>query len=249
MAYGHRGKRDAPFSLRLTFEERARLIDDAGMMPLAAYIKSLIFREDAPKYRTRRRGSPEQLEPVEAVKKAVRARVTEKLKSFIAEVKTKHAQDAQPLLDEKAELVAKQRAERAMLKEQQERRWKAENKARSERLRTGFKGLLDTLTGRAKGIRTANEADAYRAAKRDQEQRDELVLLQMEDRQELQIQFAAMRKKQAQDRRLLARDVVQFLHSAERRSGTDARRSEQERTQEANRPRTGGRDRGPRFEL
>lgn len=58
MAYGHRGKRDAPFSLRLTFEERARLIDDAGTMPLAAYIKSLIFREDAPKYRKRRRGSP-----------------------------------------------------------------------------------------------------------------------------------------------------------------------------------------------
>lgn len=194
-------------------------------------------------------GSPEQLEPVEAVKKAVRARVTEKLKSFIAEVKTKHAQDAHPLLDEKAELVAKQRAERALLKEQQERRWKAETEARSERLRTGLKGLLDTITGRAKAIRTANEVDAYRAAKRDQEQRDELVLLQMEDRQELQTQFAAMRKKQAQDRRLLARDVVQFLRSAERRSGTDARRSEQERTQEANRPRTGGRDRGPRFEL
>lgn len=46
--------RRAPFSLRLTFEERTRLEDSAGSMPLAAYIKSLLFPDDAPKYRKRR---------------------------------------------------------------------------------------------------------------------------------------------------------------------------------------------------
>jgi hypothetical protein len=47
------GKREAPFSLRLTYEERAKLRHAAGHLPLAAYIKSLLFADDAPGYRTR----------------------------------------------------------------------------------------------------------------------------------------------------------------------------------------------------
>lgn len=49
------GKREAPFSLRLSFEERAKLEHRAGSMPLSAYIKSLLFADDAPVYRQRRR--------------------------------------------------------------------------------------------------------------------------------------------------------------------------------------------------
>lgn len=55
MAYGKQGKRPAPFSLRLTFEERARIEAQAGEMPVGAYIKSLLLAEDAPKYRKRRK--------------------------------------------------------------------------------------------------------------------------------------------------------------------------------------------------
>lgn len=55
MAHGKNGKRDAPFSLRLTFEERARIEAQAGEMPVGAYIKSLLLAEDAPKYRKRRK--------------------------------------------------------------------------------------------------------------------------------------------------------------------------------------------------
>jgi hypothetical protein len=47
------GKREAPFSLRLSFEERVKLRHAAGDMPIAAYIKSLLFADDAPVYRTR----------------------------------------------------------------------------------------------------------------------------------------------------------------------------------------------------
>ena len=55
MAYGHRGKkRAAPFSLRLTFEERAQIEANAGSMPVGAYIKSLLLADDAPKFRKRR---------------------------------------------------------------------------------------------------------------------------------------------------------------------------------------------------
>ena len=52
-------KREAPFSLRLTFEERARLEAAAGGEPLSAYIKSVLFAGELPKTR-RRGGAPVQ---------------------------------------------------------------------------------------------------------------------------------------------------------------------------------------------
>jgi hypothetical protein len=46
-------KREAPFSLRLTFEERAALEAAAGDMPLGAYIKAVLFGQDLQKVRQR----------------------------------------------------------------------------------------------------------------------------------------------------------------------------------------------------
>lgn len=56
MRAGEKPERIPPFSLRLTRSERAKLEDRAGSMPLASYIKSLIFAEDAAVYRKRRKG-------------------------------------------------------------------------------------------------------------------------------------------------------------------------------------------------
>ena len=47
-------KRPAPFSLRLTEEERAAIESKAGRMPLGAYIKAAVLDENAPRYRKRR---------------------------------------------------------------------------------------------------------------------------------------------------------------------------------------------------
>ena len=53
-----RRKRPAPFSLRLTQEERARLEQDAGETPLATYIKFRLFNglPELSTYRLRRPG-------------------------------------------------------------------------------------------------------------------------------------------------------------------------------------------------
>lgn len=56
MREGQKPERIPPFSLRLTKDERAKLEDRAGSMPLASYIKSLIFADDAATYRKRRKG-------------------------------------------------------------------------------------------------------------------------------------------------------------------------------------------------
>ena len=48
-----KGKYPPPFSLRLTFEERARLEKEAAGMSLGAYIRSRLLGEDATPRRTR----------------------------------------------------------------------------------------------------------------------------------------------------------------------------------------------------
>ena len=62
MSAGKRVDRRAPpFSLRLTFQERAKLEQQAGALPLSAYIKSVVFSENAPMYRQRRKAAePDQ---------------------------------------------------------------------------------------------------------------------------------------------------------------------------------------------
>jgi hypothetical protein len=51
--HGKRKKREAPFSLRLTFEERAKLEEAANGIPLGAYIKAVLFGRDLQKVRRR----------------------------------------------------------------------------------------------------------------------------------------------------------------------------------------------------
>ncbi len=46
-------KQVPPFSLRLTFEERAQLEKDSEGMSLGAYVRSRLFDSEAPKRRTR----------------------------------------------------------------------------------------------------------------------------------------------------------------------------------------------------
>lgn len=53
MAKDKQKKQIAPFSLRLTFEERAQLEKDSAGMSLGAYIRSRLFDSEAPKRRTR----------------------------------------------------------------------------------------------------------------------------------------------------------------------------------------------------
>ncbi|MEO0667154.1 MAG: hypothetical protein AAFZ99_04510 [Pseudomonadota bacterium] len=50
---GRLKKREAPFSLRLTFEERSKLEAAANGVPLGTYIKAVLFDDDLPQVRRR----------------------------------------------------------------------------------------------------------------------------------------------------------------------------------------------------
>ncbi|MET4130209.1 hypothetical protein [Roseovarius sp. MBR-6] len=57
---GSQRKREAPFSLRLTFEERAKLEDAANGVPLGTYIKAVLFGSGLPAPRRDRGGRAER---------------------------------------------------------------------------------------------------------------------------------------------------------------------------------------------
>lgn len=158
-------------------------------------------------------GSPDDLASVADVRADIRSKVTSQLQTYIDQTKTKHQKDAQPLMDAKASMTAQHRTERQALEDGQEQRWLDETKARQDRLNTGLRGLLDKLTGKNSKMQNRNQAEALQCAKRDQEQRDHLVLAQMRDRQTLQAQVKKLRDRQTQDRKILARSIGQALRA------------------------------------
>ncbi len=182
-----------------------------------------------------RLGDPNELRSVDQTREHIKARVSDKIHTYIDEVDQKHAEDFEPLNDQRMSMVAAHRVERAKLKQGQKQRWRDEEGARNARLNKGIKGLWDVVSGRSKAMKTQNEKEAWQAVKRDQVQRDSLVFAQMKERKKLQKDIENLRRKHAQNRRILARDMMQATRSKE----------QAERFQAQERQRSINRYRGP----
>lgn len=131
------------------------------------------------------------------------------------QVDEKHAQDFEPLYEQKQAMRDNHRKERAMLNQKQQERWAQETKERSARLNKGIKGLWQSLSGSAFNIKQQNEREAWSSLQRDQEQRDDLVKAQMQDRRILQKDIENLRRKHAQNRSILYREISQSIRMSE----------------------------------
>lgn len=177
---------------------------------------------------TAKLGDASDLPAVGVVAAELRSRITDQFKTFIREAKARQAAERAPLDQRREELRNVHRAERERLAAKQGQRWHDESEARAAKLRTGFAGLWDTLTGKAKTLRDQNEREAINGLRRDQRQRDALIHDQMRDRRALQSTIDQLRAKQANDRRTLARDVMSALRDRARlqdAAGREAERS------------------------
>ena len=164
---------------------------------------------------TSRFGSPDHLPDVTSVQREVAGLMTEKLRSFIAQVKSQHQRDASSLREALIAMRGQHRAKRETLKARQAERWNAETAERAARIRTGFMGLIDRVTGKAKALRDENLREAMAGLVRDQKQRDALVFDQMRERAVLQERINAMRLRHLENRKLLTREVVRFMRAAQ----------------------------------
>lgn len=156
-------------------------------------------------------GGGEDLPSVSDAKAEMRSKLTTQLRGFIRQFRNKQARDMAPLAAQRDEMVAKRRSERRRMKNRQARREAHEQKARLDRLNKGLRGLWDRMSGRHARVKDQNIRDAMRCFKRDQNQRDELILTQMMERRGLQQKITAMRQRQAEDRKIMARDVGRVL--------------------------------------
>lgn len=156
-------------------------------------------------------GDAAALPPVDLVARELRQRTGEKMREFIAEMKSRHAGERVSFDQRLQELRSAHRAQRERLDLHQRERWNRETDARAAKLRTGLAGLLDRLTGRAKAIRNENEQEAFAGLRRDQRQRDALIIDQMRERRAFQNEIDALRQKQSNDRQALARSIMDVL--------------------------------------
>lgn len=176
-----------------------------------------------------RLGDENALRPLADVRAQVKALVSERLQSFIDDVNERHQGEARPLSENRGRMVRKHRAERQSMLQKQQERWQREEQARSQRFTKGLRGLWDRLTGTSAGVRKENEEEIWRCVIRDRNQRDNLVVTQMAERQELQKKIEGLRRRHSQNRRILAREITQSLQRIEQHREQETRTRKRQR--------------------
>jgi hypothetical protein len=192
-----------------------------------------------PKDLAARLGHPEQLKSVDETRLDVRQRVDRKVHQFLVDARATLREQQRPLLEEHRAMIAAQKAEREKLERLQEERRVIENQERQMRIRTGIRGLLDFVIGRAANIRRINEREALEGVIRDRDQREAVYRAQRGERSELQSRIDDLRRSQRSTLMELARAVGRNLRGLPPLSKVETREKPPERTL---RPRPRGRD-------
>lgn len=198
---------------------------------------------------TARLGAPDDLRSVGDTRLHIARVVTPKLRSLIESADKARTRDMAAFNEKRQAMRDQHHLDRQTLDHTQRERGEQEARKRSERLRSGVKGLWDRLTGERRRILEQNEREALAAIQRDRKQRDGLIAAQLRDRQKLQrgIQYIRHRHaakvlelhrdiaKQASTEREILRPTAPFTRAA--------LAAEQQQTREQPRHQRGRRDR------
>jgi len=131
-------------------------------------------------------------------------------KSFADDLNLQHEKETAPLMQQKATMIQGHRKERAALEQTLQNRWQTEEQRRIARIRNGFKGICDKITGRYWHNRSQNEKEAWQAHKCNEKAREHLIFTQLEQRQKLQSQIQQLREKQRNEKKALFHDLSQI---------------------------------------
>lgn len=142
-----------------------------------------------------RLGDPDRLPSLEEVQARIAKQVSEKLARFKIETKAEFDQARQGLAAMRAKLVAWQRHERQLHKDVLAARAVQEARERSERFRSGLRGVWDWITGRSAAIKRQNEQEFERARQRDAIEHQALIDRQLEERRSLHRQVKAQEER------------------------------------------------------
>jgi hypothetical protein len=172
---------------------------------------------------TARLGDPSALRSVDETKQFIAAQIAPRLSHYISESKRMAQNALRPLLDQRSKLNLDHKTERQKLDQGQAERWKSEQIARASRMRKGWAGAWDFLTGKNSKIRKQNEIERHFALGRDRNQRHELLQAQHKDRQNLQHAIMETRTRHAVKLLGLYRDAANYRRMREDREQSPAR--------------------------
>lgn len=116
-------------------------------------------------------------------------------------------------------LADKHAKQRALQKQLQEQRAAKEEQQRQERFNKGLHGLLDRVTGQHSKTKRQNETEAFKAVKRDQAQRDELIMRRLQKQRDLATRHEQAKAKPQAIRNELKTDLER-LEALRNRSRT-----------------------------
>ncbi|WP_341645370.1 relaxase/mobilization nuclease domain-containing protein [Thauera sp. SDU_THAU2] len=179
---------------------------------------------------------------VEQAKAAIAARMTEALRGYSADAETARQKQRAALTMQRAQLVQRQRKERADLAAAQKQRQAKETALRASRLNRGMRGLWDRITGRHAKQSKANEHEALAAWKRDRQEQDALIVRQLDEREGFHLAARQQKQSHAQDMEQLHRDIAAYQQLRDN-APADLREHFRESARRA-RKRTPERDRG-----
>jgi Relaxase/Mobilisation nuclease domain len=115
----------------------------------------------------KRLGDAKELPSIEQAHGAVIQQMTGMLREHVAKIDAVLLRKSAGLEARKAEIIERQRKERAALRERLDARWMQETADRAKRLNTGVRGLWDRITGKHGRQTRENEREALQALHRD----------------------------------------------------------------------------------
>ncbi|HEY4372501.1 MAG TPA: relaxase/mobilization nuclease domain-containing protein [Burkholderiales bacterium] len=150
------------------------------------------------------------LPSVDQAKATNAARMTENLRSFVAEAEANRRKQVTALAAQRAQTVEKQRKERTELTVTQEKRRIEETALRASRLNKGLRGLWDRFTGRHVRTTKENEQEALLCQARDRREKDAQIMRQVQEREAMHL--LARQQKQAHSKEVeeLHRDIAAY---------------------------------------
>lgn len=157
-----------------------------------------------------RLGDPQDLASVDETKQQIARELTPVMRRYLDDAKAQAEREKRPLELARMKIVQRQREERSALRNRQCERTKSEAIERAARLRRGFLGLWDRLTGRHTQTLQRNAQEAQSAAQRDRGERKELIERQNSERRRLQVQIRAMRERHRDLEAAIYREIAKF---------------------------------------
>ena len=172
---------------------------------------------------TAKLGKADDLRSVDATKAHIASVIAPRLGKLITEARRIGRDAMQPLIEERQSLKARHADERRRMDDGQRKRQQTETRERAARLRHGFAGLWDRLTGDYQKTRKQNEVEAFFSMQRDRAQRQTMIAAQLAERLELQDKIRQTRTREAEQILALYRHAANYRLMSDRRA-PEARR-------------------------